>query len=270
MDISLGNEEIQIENTTPNIEAQSSSTQQKNDVKEQESLQEKTSVKMAGSMTEKFTKTWVEKYFCCLDFLKKYFDITSREFYVRFLYGLIPFNQKLQEATTNKPDLYGPFWIYTSLIIIVAASGSLTRYFQENSTKNFFQEFVPVAAIIVYCIGFGLPSLIVLLSKLFSLSLPLIPLLSSFGYSYSPFLPLTLLCSIPSSTLQWILLVYGALSSSSLLLVSCWKQMQNADFIKKIVVVSVGIVGNLAVILVFKLYFFKKIEAGAGQENGGR
>jgi hypothetical protein len=62
---------------------------------------------------------------------------------------LVPFNPKFFDISEKTPDLYGPFWIYTTLVFIIAAAGSLAKYISGENTKNFFQEFVPFAAGIV-------------------------------------------------------------------------------------------------------------------------
>ncbi len=67
----------------------------------------------------------------------------------RLLHSLIPFNPKFYDISQQTPDLYGPFWIYTTLIFIIAAAGSLSGYLQNNISQNFFQEFVPIATGIV-------------------------------------------------------------------------------------------------------------------------
>jgi hypothetical protein len=59
---------------------------------------------------------------------------------------LIPFNPKFYDLSEKSPDLYGPLWIYTTLIFIIAAAGSLAKYLKDINTINFFQEFVPLAA----------------------------------------------------------------------------------------------------------------------------
>lgn len=63
----------------------------------------------------------------------------------------------------EKPDLYGPFWIYTTLIVVLAIIGNLSRYIdtavikESSSEFEWEYDFVPVAATVIYSIGFGLP-----------------------------------------------------------------------------------------------------------------
>lgn len=101
------------------------------------------------SATETLTISWIEQYLCCLDSLKIYFDISSVDFYRRFLHSLIPFNSIIQDLINQTPDVYGPFWIYSTLILVIASTGSLALFIQGNSTTNFFQKFVPIATGIV-------------------------------------------------------------------------------------------------------------------------
>jgi len=65
----------------------------------------------------------------------------------------------------EKPDLYGPFWIYTTLIVILAISGNFSRglVMGDDFTYNF--RFVPVAAVVVYGVGIGLPSALKLMMR---------------------------------------------------------------------------------------------------------
>lgn len=70
----------------------------------------------------------------------------------------------------EKPDLYGPFWILTTLIAILAILGNLGRYFDlvaDGNTKNYEANFnfVPTAATVIYTAGFGLPLALKLLMK---------------------------------------------------------------------------------------------------------
>ena len=78
-----------------------------------------------------------------------YFDVSTEDVRDRIINSLIPFNPKFHDISHKNPDLYGPFWIYTTLVFIIAAAGSLAKYINGDSTKNFFQEFVPLAAAIV-------------------------------------------------------------------------------------------------------------------------
>lgn len=104
--------------------------------------------------------------------------MTTADVRSRLLHSIVPFNPKFYDISETSPDLYGPFWIYTTLIFVIAAAGSLAKYINQTDTTNFFQTFVPISAGIVsiyylhkiYGIGFGLPILLTILMKCFGSS----------------------------------------------------------------------------------------------------
>ena len=84
--------------------------------------------------------------------------MTTADIQFRLLSSLFPPKAKsFLDAYKTKPDLYGPLWIYTTLIIVLAISGNLYRYTQMKDKFTYNYEFVPVAAAVIYSIGIGFP-----------------------------------------------------------------------------------------------------------------
>jgi hypothetical protein len=56
------------------------------------------------------------------------------------LFSMIPFNKRFFNDFNEKPDLYGPFWVLTSLIATLFISSNLARYINwpEDSDDKFF------------------------------------------------------------------------------------------------------------------------------------
>ena len=88
-------------------------------------------------------------FFVKFRFMHKYFEVKTSEVISRILHSFIPFNPKLYEISKNNPDFYGPFWIYSTLIFVLAASGALSKFLNGQSTQAFFQNFVPIATAVV-------------------------------------------------------------------------------------------------------------------------
>ena len=216
---------------------------------------------------EAVNKTWIDKFFCCFNIFKKYFQITSQEFLLRLFNSLIPFNNKFQNLIKERPDLYGPIWIYSSLILIISATGSLTRTLQGNNNKNFFQEFVPIAGVVIYGIGFGLPILITFLMKIFGSSLDFVSVICTYGYSFSIFLPISIICVIQIDILQWVALIYAVFSSTSLLVVNYYRQMGDYSRNKKILIIFIVLIFQFGLLLFFKLFFFRRFSDEVMNEN---
>lgn len=56
-----------------------------------------------------------------------------------------------KQVIKDKPDLYGPFWIATTLIVIIVASASLITFFSSTGTDpvNYDFQKIPVATSLV-------------------------------------------------------------------------------------------------------------------------
>ena len=217
--------------------------------------------------SEKLNKTFIDKFFCCFTIFKKHFQITSNDFILRFINSFIPFNNKFGNLVKNNPDLYGPIWIYTSLIVLISATGSLTRTLQGHNNKNFFQEFIPIAGTTIYSVGFGLPILITFLMKLFGIKLGFVHVICTYGYSFSIFLPISIICLIQVNAVQWIALIYAVFSSTSLLVVNYYKLMGEFSKNRKYLIIGVVLLAQIGLLLFFKLYFFRKFSDEVMIEN---
>ena len=104
-----------------------------------------------------------------------------------------------------------------------------------------------------------MPILIALLSNIFGGKISIAPIICIYGYSYTIFLPITIVCSIPISLLQWILLAYAIFSSSSLVIMSISKSLSSIPTGKKIAINIIICIFQIVIFFMLKLYFFKHI-----------
>ncbi len=88
--------------------------------------------------------------------IKPYWDITEAEIFDRVKFSLVPTHGGFFERVENKPDIYGPFWILTTLIFIISVAGNLALWIGSNG-KVYDFNFVPLAASLVYMVGFIIP-----------------------------------------------------------------------------------------------------------------
>ncbi len=122
---------------------------------------------------------------------------------------------------SDNPDLYGPFWILTTLVFVVAAVGNFSRLMAGE--KEFYFGFVPTAAALIYSFGLCTPVFLAFLLRLFgSDQVGYVQVVCLYGYSMSVFLPVTVLCILPFQTSQWLLLVYGLINSCAFLIFNLW------------------------------------------------
>lgn len=96
------------------------------------------------------SQIWYEKLFCTFKFLDPYFEVNTSDIKTRLISGFVPFSKTFVEI---KPDLYGPFWIYTLLIFLISASNSITHLGSKTNQESFV-VFIPNAATLVSLIIF--------------------------------------------------------------------------------------------------------------------
>ena len=202
-----------------------------------------------------------------ISYLQPYFKVTTDEVLQRILYSLIPFNIKFYDISTGNPDLYGPFWIFTCLIFILSASGSLSRIIQGSKVTSFFQTFVPTAAALIYGIGFLAPFIMVIIMRCFGAKNSYISALCIYGYSYSIFIPVFLLCASGYTMTQLVLLIYGFFQSTSFILVNYWKELGKYVDKLRFIIILLIIICQSGLFFTLKLYFFQKFEEEVSNNN---
>ena len=214
---------------------------------------------LINKVSQNIGGSWLDNINCNLSFLQIYFDFETEEIIKRLIESLIPFNKNFINIVEKKPDLYGPFWIYTTLIFIVASAGSLTKYIQGATNEDYFQKFIPLAMSIIYGIGFCLPVIIKVLMYLFGSETSFVLVLNIYAYSFSIYAPIFILC-IPLESLQWLLLFYAVLSSTCFLLLNFWKELTKYVDNRKYFILGVIGIFQISLFFVIKLKFFAQIK----------
>jgi hypothetical protein len=143
--------------------------------------------------------------------LKPYFDIKTEDIKKRLIASLNPMNRQFLDLYKEKPDLYGPFWILTTLVVVFSISGNLARYEtmgEENFTYNF--KIIPKAFATLFIAAALIPFGITMAVKFLGTGseIHILYAVGVYSYSYTSFLISGLLCSlIPINIIQWILLL---------------------------------------------------------------
>lgn len=85
----------------------------------------------------------------------------------RIKLNFMPIRRDFIEKIRPNPDLYGPFWILTTIIFLLGSTGNLARYFYnwEKTEYIFRLQLVRYGVVLVYSFGFGVPALLYFLLK---------------------------------------------------------------------------------------------------------
>ena len=158
--------------------------------------------------------------FLSIEYYRPYFDVDTAIVLGRIKAGASPWKSEDLFASTQdaQPDLYGPFWIATTLIFFIAGESNLNAYLASASGKwepNF--TLLSLAATVVYVYVFLVPAAVWAAAKYSGVSASLVKLIALFGYALAYFVLASLLCIIPASWLQWVVVLAAGVASGAVL-----------------------------------------------------
>ena len=165
-----------------------------------------------------------------VEYYKEYFDISTETAINRIKKALWPFSSESFIESEPKPDLYIPLWIYITLIITMSTFGSIVHaiHMVHSGTATKLQidldpnRITSTATILLFylvinpCIFYG-----ILHYK--GAKIKLAELLCIYGYSYIPFIPMSLLFAIQIKLFQ-VIVLFGAAGISTYFL---YRNMEN-------------------------------------------
>lgn len=135
-------------------------------------------------------------------------------------------NSLLNKIRPN-PDLYGPFWITTTLICTIAIGGNIVSFihnFGKNYTWQTDFHKVTSSAFTIVLYSVVIPSIlyVILRSRQARAEMEFIEILCIYGYSLAIYVPVSLLWLINISLMQWILVIMAIALSGSVLFITFW------------------------------------------------
>eukprot|EP00484_Ammonia_sp_Unknown_P001575 CAMPEP_0197021728 /NCGR_PEP_ID=MMETSP1384-20130603/2675_1 /TAXON_ID=29189 /ORGANISM="Ammonia sp." /LENGTH=231 /DNA_ID=CAMNT_0042449631 /DNA_START=90 /DNA_END=782 /DNA_ORIENTATION=+ len=157
----------------------------------------------SGTQLASTAKCWNIEYY------QPYFDIDTSDELQRLKKALFPFagGEFLDKELNEKPDLYGPFWITTTLAFLMAAMGNFAAYI--NTTDETVGEWsgditrISEAATFLYTGSSIVPILMYIVLRTYDENKGLVELVSLYGYSLMPFIASCILCIAPWNLFDW-------------------------------------------------------------------
>mmetsp|Transcript_20602 Transcript_20602/g.62044 ORF Transcript_20602/g.62044 Transcript_20602/m.62044 type:complete len:370 (+) Transcript_20602:203-1312(+) len=165
---------------------------------------------------------------------RRYFNVDTEEVVGRITDSVIGFwKADFFEKTTDNADLYGPFWVATTLIFVSAVTGNYASYLSYASKHSghsassgggeavWYYDINKVSYSAVLYYGYvgviGLAVWAVL--KYFKSAVSLAQVWCIYGYALAVFIPASVLCIFPITALRWCL-VGGATATSALFILA--------------------------------------------------
>lgn len=172
--------------------------------------------------------------FLNISYYQPYFDVTTTDVLNRMKSPFIIWKDDFFESVAQKPDMYGPFWISTTLVFFVAVTANINAYLSTTKTSveewNYNMKFLSVASTVIYGFCVGGPALLWMALKYQNINnLSLLQSLTIYGYSIITFLPASLLCVIPNHGVQWAAVFIAFGFSTIFLSRNLWKLLTGAS-----------------------------------------
>eukprot|EP01032_Pedospumella_encystans_P026544 gene26544-29991_t len=147
-------------------------------------------------LTEKPKETHDIPFCGCLSvrYYQPYFDVDTEDVITRLKSSLLYCrSENTFLATINdRPDAYGPFWIATTLVFILAVAshlnGWLSSWMKGNAWQYDFQS-VLTASSLVYGFAAFAPLVIWFVFKQYDATLKFVSVVCLYGYSLTIFIP---------------------------------------------------------------------------------
>lgn len=164
-----------------------------------------------------------------IEYYQRYFNINTSDFISRIIGSIIPTfgqNSLLNKIRPN-PDLYGPFWITTSLICTIAIGGNIVSFIQNFGQNYKWQtDFHKISSsaltIVTYSVIIPAVLFIIIRSRQARTEMEFIEILCIYGYSLSIYVPVSLLWLINISFMQWVLVIMAIALSGCVLYLTFW------------------------------------------------
>ncbi|KAK4049860.1 hypothetical protein OIV83_003916 [Microbotryomycetes sp. JL201] len=183
-----------------------------------------------------------------LDFYARYFDVDTVTVLTRCWKTMVPREDYVQQVLSDVPDLYGPFWVPTTLVfslfLTTSLSSSIHAYLDGESYKYDFTR-LGAAFTLVYLYALGMPVIVWGALKYWAgaTERAVVDVVSLYGYST------TWLNLLPFSILR-IALVFGAAGLSLFFLTrNLYPVIASAPNVSSRLLVIVIVVAHLIVSL---------------------
>lgn len=201
--------------------------------------------------------------FWTFEYYQQFFNVDTHQVLKRVAGSMTPIPKRnyLETHIRPSPDLYGPFWICTTLVFTTAVAGNLANY-MASAGKDYKWKYdfhkVTFAATAIFTYWWLLPTVLygVLWWRKSAAGYTFLEMLCVYGYSLAIYIPISILWVINVVWLQWLLVILGAVLSGGVLLLTFWPAVKEDTKNVAIAVMALIFIFHLLLAAGFVMYFF--------------
>ncbi|XP_022105520.1 protein YIPF1-like isoform X1 [Acanthaster planci] len=218
-----------------------------------------------GDDTELLSGQKKQHSFWTFEYYQQFFDVDTSQVLWRLLGSFVPkpTTNYLQTQIRPNPDLYGPFWVCATLVFTIAISGDMADYIAHRNQAPYpwhahFSN-VTTAGVVIFLYAWLVPAAFYafLHWRGNHAGYTFLELACLYGYSFTIYIPISLLWSINYDWLRWVLVGVALALSSTVLLMSLWPAVKGEDIKMGVPAMILVFLLHAALAVGFKLYFFE-------------
>ncbi|KAI1339505.1 hypothetical protein F5Y15DRAFT_415909 [Xylariaceae sp. FL0016] len=214
-----------------------------------------------------------KRFLWSLSFYAQFFDVDTSSVLSRCWAALYP-RANFLDVLEGNPDLYGPFWIATTVVLILFLGGTISQYLARTGQEPFAYDFelLSGAAGLIYGYTLFIPILLFGALRYFgSESANLLECWALYGYSNLIWIPVALISWSPVQILNWVFVSIGWGLSVAFLLRNLYPVLSATDRQTSKILLVLVVALHMGLAIAIKILFFAagspvadKPDAGAG------
>eukprot|EP00127_Corallochytrium_limacisporum_P003625 Clim_evm13s151 gene=Clim_evmTU13s151 len=191
-----------------------------------------------------------------IDYYSQFFDVDTPMVIERSKLAATPWDSSFFERLGKAPDLYGPFWIATTLVFAMGIFANLSEALSAHENWRYDFTKISLGATFVYGYLIIVPAGLWGWLRYNNAPMPILELVCLVGYSLVVYLPISLLCVLNFEWLRWILILAGFLFSGIVQAINLGSELREADMKTLRISQVICLLTALGMSLGFKFYFF--------------
>ncbi|KAK9477992.1 hypothetical protein V1514DRAFT_332547 [Lipomyces japonicus] len=204
-----------------------------------------------------------------INYYSQFFNVETADVFQRCIYSLYPRNSFI-DAVGDNPDLYGPFWIASTVIVVLFFSSTIAGAIASHVAGVRYEYnfgLLSAAAGLMYGYTFVVPIVLWAVLKWYkSEHAKLLECITLYGYANTIWVPVALVAISPieifnfptiSNVVRWIVAAVGFAVSTTFLVRNLYPVLNSTEEARTAKILLVAVVGGHAILaLVVKIVFF--------------
>ncbi|KAL6769623.1 hypothetical protein ACKKBG_A31755 [Auxenochlorella protothecoides x Auxenochlorella symbiontica] len=198
---------------------------------------------------------------------RTYFNVDTSDVLGRIFRAIaLFFKSDFHEFISPNPDLYGPFWVATTLVFVSAVTGNYASYLAwkrshagDEASTGWYGDINKVGGSMGLFYGYvGVVGLALYAAlRYFRAGVSLAHVWCTYGYALAVFIPMAFVCVFPVEIMRWVVVGVATLTSGIFILSSFRVAVVEAAGAKSVPLFLVMAALHAGLGLALKLYFFR-------------